>query len=260
MPGDADIAAVAAVLADRSRGRMLLALTDGRAVPAGLLADEAGIAASTASAHLGRLVEAGMVTVEPHGRHRYYRLAGAEVAELMEAIARVAPPMPVKSLRQADRAEALRSARTCYDHLAGRLGVALMDAFVAEGMLARRGGITGPDHHDRPQGERPSELEGDVGYVLTDAGRARLEGAGIDCSPSGRRPFVRCCLDWSERRHHLAGGLGARLLTRADEMGWIVRRPGSRAVRLTAAGERQLATAFGVARIGLAAARGEDGQ
>jgi DNA-binding transcriptional ArsR family regulator len=252
VPGDADIAAVAGVLADRSRCRILLALADGRPLPAGLLATEAKIAPSTASAHLGRLVDAGMITVAARGRHRLYRLAGADVGQLLEAIARVAPAMPVRSLRDASRAAAVRSARTCYDHLAGRLGVALMDAFVAEGILERTGGefAAAGAVHDGLSGT--SEPDGDGGYVLTDAGRARLEAAGIDCSSGGRRPFIRHCLDWSERRHHLAGVLGARLLSRADEMGWIARQPGSRAVVLTRAGVRQLLTEFGVEEAGLA--------
>ena len=144
MPGDADIAAVAEVLADRSRSRMLMALDGGRALPASRLAAEAGVAPSTGSAHLSRLVAAGMLTVEAHGRHRYYRLAGPHVAELLEAIARVAPAMTVQSLREGTKAEAVRRARTCYDHLAGRLGVALMGALLDCGALAGGDGAFDP--------------------------------------------------------------------------------------------------------------------
>src|SRR4051794_41137867 len=128
MPGDADIAALGSVLAEPARARILLALGDGRALPAGLLASEAGVAASTASEHLGRLVDSGLVTVHPQGRHRYFRLAGPEVGELIENLARLAPAAPVRSLREHTRAHAVRSARTCYDHLAGRLGVTVFGA------------------------------------------------------------------------------------------------------------------------------------
>src|SRR5919198_1380167 len=120
--GDADLAALGAVLAEPARARILLALGDGRALAASVLAGEAGVAASTASGHLGKLVDAGLLEVLPQGRHRYYRLAGPHLGELLEALARVAPPRPVRSLRQGTRAEAIRAARTCYDHLAGRPG------------------------------------------------------------------------------------------------------------------------------------------
>ena len=243
MPGDADIAAVAEVLADRSRCRILLALGDGRALPASHLATEAGIAPSTASAHLGRLVDASMLIVEPHGRHRYYRLAGAHVADLIEAIARVAPPTKVQSLRDGTRAEAVRRARTCYDHLAGRLGVAIMEAFLSEEILTDAGAALGTP---RSQYDRFAAPGWDVSYELTDGGRLRLESVGIDCSAAPRRPFVRYCVDWSEQRHHLAGVLGARVLSRAEDCRWIERRPGSRAVVLTELGAREMGSAFGL--------------
>src|SRR3954452_19281083 len=137
--GDADIAALGSVLAEPARARMLLALGDGRALAASVLANEAGVAASTASRHLSRLVEAGLIDVLPQGRHRYYRLAGPQVGELLEVLARVAPTAPVRSLRQGTQAEALRTARTCYDHLAGRLGVAIF------GALLHAGHVTGGD-------------------------------------------------------------------------------------------------------------------
>src|SRR4051812_2152057 len=136
MPGDADLAALGAVLGERARARMLLALGDGRALPASLLASEAGAAPSTASVHLARLVDAGLVTVTSQGRHRYYRLAGPHVAELIEVLARLSPTAPVRSLREGTRAQALREARTCYDHLAGRLGVAVMRALIDAGSIS----------------------------------------------------------------------------------------------------------------------------
>src|SRR4051795_5021471 len=149
MPGDTDLAALGAVLAERARSRILLALLDGRALPASVLAAEAGVAPSTASSHLAKLADSGLVTVEPNGRHRYYRLAGPDVAKMLEAVARLAPPMKVRSLRQGTRAEAMRTARLCYDHLAGRLGTALMEALVEEGAVAGGDGLHVADGADR---------------------------------------------------------------------------------------------------------------
>jgi DNA-binding transcriptional ArsR family regulator len=241
--GDADIAAVAEVLADRSRCRMLMALDDGRALPATRLAAEAGIAPSTTSTHLGRLLDAGMVVVEPHGRHRYYRLAGPHVGELLESIARVAPPMTVQSLREGTKAEALRRARTCYDHLAGRLGVALMDALLVQGLIE---GGDGTFDADRAIRDRLSAPGWDVAYILSDKGRTRLEALGVDCSGAGRRPLIRYCVDWSEQRHHLAGALGARLLGWFEDQGWITRRSGSRALTITDAGAQAMGPKLGI--------------
>jgi DNA-binding transcriptional ArsR family regulator len=133
--GDADIAAVASLLADPARCKVMLALDDGRALPASVLADEAGISRPTASSHLGKLTDAGLLSVEKHGRHRYYRLGGPEVGELLEQLVRLAPPRQVKSLREGTRAAKLRSARTCYDHFAGRLGVQIMGSLLDRGVL-----------------------------------------------------------------------------------------------------------------------------
>ena len=133
MSGDADLAAVGALLAEPARAKVLLALGDGRSLPASVLASEAGVAPSTASHHLARLVDAGLIVAEARGRHRYFALAGPEVGGLIEAVARVAPPQPVRSLRQGTRAHAVRYARHCYDHLAGRLGVAVADALATDG-------------------------------------------------------------------------------------------------------------------------------
>jgi DNA-binding transcriptional ArsR family regulator len=132
MSGDVDLAAVGAVLAEPARAKVLLALGDGRSLPASVLASEAGVAPSTASHHLARLVDAGLIVAEARGRHRYFTLAGPEVGSLIEAVARVAPPQQVRSLRQGTRAHAVRYARHCYDHLAGRLGVAVADAIAAD--------------------------------------------------------------------------------------------------------------------------------
>ena len=219
MDGDADLAAVGALLAEPARARMLAALGDGRALPASALAAEAGVASSTASGHLARLVDGRLLVAESRRRRRYFRLEGPDVAEALEAIARVAPPEPVRSLRQATRVEALRSARTCYDHLAGRLGTALMDALLERGVVA--------DEH------------------VTDHGLETLASLGIDIdSISGRRPRFRSCLDWSERRPHAAGKLGAALTARCFELGWVERLDGTRAVCVTPAGELGFAGAF----------------
>ena len=133
--GDTDLAAVGALLAEPARARVLLALADGRSLAAGVLATEAGVAPSTASHHLARLVDAGLISVVTRGRHRYFTLAGPHVGELIEAVARVAPAQPITSLRQGTRAHAVRHARRCYDHLAGRLGVAVADALQEQGAL-----------------------------------------------------------------------------------------------------------------------------
>jgi DNA-binding transcriptional ArsR family regulator len=244
VPGDADIASVAGVLADERRARILLALGDGRALPASVLAGEAGVAASTASEHLAKLVEAGLLKVEPHGRHRYFRLAGPQVGELLETLARLAPAAPVRSLREGSRAHAVREARTCYDHLAGRLGTALMDGLLDAGVVTGGDGRFDPN---RARGDRLSAPGRDVDYRVTDHGARWLLDFGIDLAAlPGRRPLVRYCIDWSEQRHHLAGGLGAALCTRLFELGWIRRAARSRAVHVTDAGEHGIERSFGV--------------
>jgi DNA-binding transcriptional ArsR family regulator len=244
MAGDADIASTAALLGDRARARILAALGDGRALAAGVLACEAGVSASTASAHLGRLLDGGMVTVECHGRHRYYRLAGPEVARVLEAIARISPPAGVASLREGSRAQALRAARTCYDHLAGRLGTDLMAAMIAGNL------ISGGDGRFDPGSARGDRLSGrghDVDYRLTPKGVRTLDELGVRLPHTRRRPPVGYCVDWSEQRHHLAGAVGAALLDRALDLGWIVRQPVGRAVWLSEAGASGLEAAFGLA-------------
>jgi DNA-binding transcriptional ArsR family regulator len=239
VPGDADIASVAAVLAEPARARIVLALTDGRALPASVLASEAGVAASTASSHLAKLVEAGLVSVERHGRHRYHRLAGPHVAELVETLARHARPAPVRSLRQGSRAHALRAARTCYDHLAGRLGTALMAAMIDGGMLA---GGDGRFDAARARRDRLSARGRDVDYRLTDTGAEALARFGVDPAQP-----IRYCVDWSEQRHHLSGALGRAICARMLELGWIRRLDRHRALTVTPAGVAGLERTFGVA-------------
>jgi DNA-binding transcriptional ArsR family regulator len=243
MPGDADIARTAALLGDRTRARILAALGDGRALAASVLACEAGVSASTTSAHLGRLLEGGVVTVECHGRHRYYRLAGRDVARMLEAIAAVSPPAPVTSLREGTRANALRTARTCYDHLAGRLGTGLMTAMIAGNL------ISGGDGRFDPGSVRSDRLSGrghDLDYRLTAEGVRTLDRLQISLPDINRRPLVGYCVDWSEQRHHLAGAVGAALLDRCLDLGWIIRQPVGRAVWLTEDGASGLAAVFGL--------------
>jgi len=244
MAGDVDIAAVAVLMAEPARARMLLALDRDRALPASVLAAESGVAPSTASGHLSRLLDAGFLAVEQHGRHRYYRLAEPGVADLLEAMARLAPTSEVRSLRQGTKAEALRRARSCYDHLAGRAGTALMAA------LLERGWLTGGDgRFDRAAARRDrlSTPGWDVDYHLTDAGLAGFRAFGIDPDElPGRRPLIRYCVDWSEQRHHLAGRLGAAVLDRFHRLGWVRRASTHRALVVTDEGLAGLRSVFGL--------------
>ena len=244
MKGDADIASIGALVADRGRAKILLALGDGRALPASVLADEAGVAASTASAHLGKLVKGGMLRVERHGRHRYFRVAGPEVGELIEALARVSPPAPVRSLKQGNTAQAVRFARTCYDHLAGMLGTQLMDGMLDRELLTGGNGVFDPDAARQDRLAAPGF---DLDYRLTPSGVHELRAFGIDFdSLPPRRPLIRYCVDWSEQRHHLAGSLGAALTTRMIELGWVSKAERSRAVHVSDRGLDGLREHFGV--------------
>jgi DNA-binding transcriptional ArsR family regulator len=242
--GDADIAAVGALIGDRARARILLALGDGRALPASMLSDEAGIAASTASSHLAKLVAGGLLSVERHGRHRYFRLAGPHVADLIEALARLSPPAPVRSLRQGTSAQAVRFARTCYDHLAGVLGTGLMSALLERGALAGGEGVFDPHAADSDRLAAPGF---DLDYRLTPSGAEQLQAFGIDLRAlPPRRPLIRYCVDWSEQRHHLAGSLGAALTDRMFELGWVTRARRGRAVHVSDAGLEGLRETFGL--------------
>jgi DNA-binding transcriptional ArsR family regulator len=218
--GEADVAAAAALLAEPARAALVVALTEHEALPASGLAAHAGIAPSTASEHLRRLVAGGFLVARKNGRHRYFSLADPAVAEAVEALACVAPQPPVRSLREATKSELIREARTCYDHLAGRLGVALAAALEQQQVVVRRNG----------------------GYELGPAAGARCETLGINLAEvqAQRRPVVRGCLDWSERELHVAGGLGAALATRFFELGWIRRRDRNRSVELTNEGRTRL--------------------
>jgi DNA-binding transcriptional ArsR family regulator len=218
--GAADVAAVAALVADPARAAMLDALMDGRAHRAGELALRARVAPSTASGHLARLLEGGLVTCEPSGRERRYRVGSTEVAEALETLARLSRPPEVRSLRTAGSRDAMRAARTCYDHLAGRLGVRLTESLVEGGVL----------------------VCGDSSYELTAEGECTLAGLGVDVAGarSRRRSFARSCLDWSEQRPHLAGALGAALSDALLREGWVQRRPHDRGLLVTPEGSNGL--------------------
>ncbi len=225
---DANLATPAALIGDPVRARLLLSLMDGRAHPAGDLARGAGCTAQSASNHLARLLEGGLVLMEQAGRHRYYRLASRDVAEALESLQRLTPPPRSLEAPRTRAARLLRDARSCYDHLAGRLGVAITDGLAQRGLIA-------PDPND-------SKL-----YLVTPAGEAWFADFGVDTAPAaGRRIFARACLDWTERRPHLAGALGARLLHRLFALGWIARTEGGRGWRLTLAGIQGFKRALGV--------------
>ena len=223
MSDSSRIAATAALLGDPARANMLAALMDGRALTAKELAYAAHVTPQTASGHLGKLSDGGLLTAEKQGRHRYYRLASPLVGQMLEGVMAVAGPGPVGATTWRG-GEALRTARTCYDHLAGRLGVALADALTTRGHVA-----LGPD-----------------GGEVTEEGTRFLDTFGASPTP-GRRVFCRPCLDWSERRPHLAGRVGAALACRCFELGWIKRQRDTRAVAITAAGREGFRDTFGIA-------------
>lgn len=240
--GDADLSAVAALVADPGRCRMLEALNqEGRELPASRLAAEAGVTAATASAHLAKLVAGGLLTVETRGRYRLYRLSGPVVAGLLESMQQLAPPQAIRSLRQSTRAEALRAARTCYDHLAGRVGVALMSGMLGTGRLE---GGDGTFQEALAVDDRRAAYGRDVDYQLTEQGLRFLADFGVELPP--KRPAIRYCVDWTEQRHHLAGGLGRGLLDRFLQLDWVRRTPNTRAVELTPEGARGMRETFGV--------------
>ncbi|MFC5719732.1 ArsR/SmtB family transcription factor [Streptomyces gamaensis] len=241
-----DPARAARLFASASRARMLKALCDGRPLATSVLAAEAGVSVATASVHLGQLVEAGLVLVKHSGRHRYYRLASPEVAVALEALAVIAPSdtTPVTSLRVSSRENALRRSRTCYDHLAGSLGVALMGAFLDQELLTGHTTGTAP----RTIADRPASYGKDVEYRLTPDGAERFRAFGVDVDrlSGARRPTVRYCVDWSEQRHHLAGALGAEVTARFFTLGWLRYGVSPRVVHLTDRGRRGLAESFAV--------------
>lgn len=215
---------VASAIAEPARGRMLCHLLDGTARTATELAAVAGIAASTASAHLSRLTSAGLLEVLPQSRHRYYRLAGEDVARSLETLLVVAEPVPARLKTRTP--EFLRLARTCYDHPAGELGVRWHDRFLDLGWLTK-------DAAERD-------------YALSEAGGEALARYGIDVVEPRRRRLAFPCIDWSERRPHLGGALGSALLKLGMDRQWLHRSLEDRALIVTAKGRRELQEAFGV--------------
>lgn len=215
------LASVATLIGEPTRAAMLLALLDGRSLPAGELARAAGLSAAATSLHLAKLAGAGLVTVRAAGRHRYYTLASAEVARALEALGTIATCAPQARSLSPSIAK-LRSARTCYDHLAGELAVRLATVLEREGCLCASSGDA---------------------YELTARGsRWFADALGLDVAALGRprRPLARRCLDWTERRPHLAGALGAAVLARMLETRWLTPVVGSRELRVTTRGDAQL--------------------
>jgi DNA-binding transcriptional ArsR family regulator len=221
-----DFAVVGRLLSSPARAAMLEALLDGRTATASELAVAAAVKPSTASGHLAALVDGRMIAVATRGRNREYTIADRDIALALEALSRICPDRPVRSLRSARNMDALRDARTCYDHLAGRLGVDVLGALLQREWLVARGDD----------------------YVLSAAGDQRLVDIGVDV-PSARmqrRHFARACLDWTERRPHLAGALGAALCQSVLHAGWVRRRRSGRGLLITPLGVDQLEEAFGI--------------
>jgi DNA-binding transcriptional ArsR family regulator len=219
-----NIVGIAALIGDHARAEMLTALMTGQALTATELAQVANVTKQTVSAHLSKLLDAQLLAVEVQGRHRYFRLADRDVAELLESLMGVAYRTGAVRLRSSPREPALRKARVCYDHLAGEIGVQVYESLERRRLL-------------RANGAEP---------VVTKPGREFCTRLGIDLEALARqrRPLCRTCLDWSMRRHHLAGSLGAALLDRCLALGWARRAKDSRVVSFSAAGEKALRAQF----------------
>lgn len=226
MLADADLAALGRTLGDTHRAQFVLALFGGQELTAGELATRAGASSSLASAHLARLLESGLVTVRSRGRQRWYRLASPDVARAIEALLLIAPRQTATGLKAVTRGKALQRARTCYDHLAGRLGVGLADAFEQQRLIT----------------------PADSGWAVTSRGEQRCTELGLDVAAMhrARRPFLRPCKDWTERRPHMAGMLGQALAGRLFDLDWVRPTAATRAVLITPLGEQQLLSEFAV--------------
>jgi DNA-binding transcriptional ArsR family regulator len=221
-----NIVGIAALIGDHARAEILTALMAGQALTATELAGVAGVTKQTVSTHLAKLLDARLLAVESQGRHRYFRLADRDVAQLLESLMGVAYRAGAVRVRSSPREPALRKARVCYDHLAGELGVLVFDSLEQRRFL--RCGGEGPE--------------------LTRRGQQFCLEIGIDVEAltHQRRPLCRACLDWSMRRNHLAGAVGAALLSRCLELGWARRAKGSRVVSFSAVGEKALRERFRV--------------
>jgi DNA-binding transcriptional ArsR family regulator len=221
------VSSAAFLIADPTRATMLMALADGRARPAGELAYAAGVTAQTASSHLAKLLAGGLLSVETQGRHRYYRLAGSHVALALENLASIAPGATVHRMPRSREAQELQFARCCYDHLAGSLGVAVTQALQDRGFIS---------------------AAADKQFEVTHDGMGWFSAMGLDVAAlkPTRRGLARQCLDWTERRHHLAGPLGVELMSRLCVIGWVRRSKSSRAVQVTPKGWAGLKEQLGV--------------
>jgi DNA-binding transcriptional ArsR family regulator len=224
-----NIARIAALLGDPGRADVLTALMTDRALTATELAAIAGVTKQTMSAHLAKLLDAALIAVEQQGRHRYFRLADEDVAGLLESLMGVAFRTGAMRLVSSPREPALRRARVCYDHLAGEFGVAAFEALLRHGAF---------------------KVSGD-GLQLSEAGSAWFGRLGVDIEAAARlrRTFCRPCMDWSERRHHLAGSLGAAFLSRLRELKWAARDKNSRVIRFTTRGQRAFQDLFKASRL-----------
>jgi DNA-binding transcriptional ArsR family regulator len=221
-----NISFVASLISDPSRGVILTKLMDGRMHTASELANTAKITPQTASYHLTKMIEGNMIKVKNQGRHRYFGLANQDIAELLESFFSFSPVQKVSSLREFSEKEAIKSARTCYDHLAGYAGVAITNGLLKEGYLMEQNGV----------------------FETSNKGNVFFSSLGIDISfeKAKRRSFAKCCLDWTERRHHLGGALGNALLTRMFDSNWIKRIHHSRAVTFTPLGKKEIKEIFNV--------------
>ncbi len=226
MDPDADLASVASLIADRHRAQMLLTLLGGTPQSGSALAEAAGISRSLASAHLKKLVAGRLVRAQASGRQQLYSIASEPVADALEILILLAPASQVRSLSDATRARSLRWARMCYDHLAGAVGVSVTEALIGRGLLAERDGS----------------------YLLAPEGAAEFGRFGIDAGrlEQRTRPLLRPCLDWSERRYHLAGSLGAALTSAFADRRWIATREASRIVTVTSQGQAGLRDWLGI--------------
>ena len=221
-----NVAKIAALIGDAVRARMLFALLDGRELNASELAHAGGASAQAASAHLAKLVDGRLIDARSEGRQRLFKLASEDIAHAVEALASIAPATQVHSLTQHSQMQRLRHARSCYDHLAGQLGVSITEALVA----------------------RAAIMEEEKAFKVTSQGESFFGDLGIDVAAlrATKRHFARACLDWTERRHHVAGALGAALLDHALRQEWVARNARDRSLRITRGGEKQFTAVFGL--------------
>jgi len=221
-----NISYIAKLIAEPTRAIILDCLMSGQALPASELAYMAKVSHPTISSHLAKLVEGNLLVMEQHGRHRYYRLTSKEVAEVIEKLGTIAPPVEIRSLRQSSQLKQVRFGRTCYDHLAGELGVKITEALIEKEIVYLEDGL----------------------YAVTKKGKEWFLQFGINIEEANtkRRVFAKPCLDWSERRYHISGWLGSAIATRFFDNGWITRAEKNRAVQLTPKGINALENHFGI--------------